>query len=163
VRNREKWQAVLLTLAVALLVPLGTTPTLAGPFSGMAGNWSGGGTLHRANGHNDRLRCRARYAVGNDGNKVNLNIRCASDSYKFDLTGYIINNGGTISGRWSEPNYNAAGTLTGRAGAGSISAHAIGNTFSALLSVSTKGTRQSVTIRPQEKEITRVSLSFRKN
>jgi hypothetical protein len=150
-------------LAVALAMLLGAASTLAGPFSDMAGSWSGAGTLHRAGGQNERLRCRASYAVGSDGNKVDLNIRCASDSYKFDFAGYIINSGGRVSGRWSEPNYNSAGTLTGRAAASSINAHAIGNTFSALLSVSTQGTRQSVTIRPQGKEITRVSLSFRKN
>jgi hypothetical protein len=150
-------------LAVALVMPLGMTPTLASPFNNMAGNWSGGGTLHRADGQNERLRCRARYDVKSDGNQVDLSIRCASDSYKFDLTGYIINRGGRISVQWSEPNYNSAGTLTGRAGAGSINAHAVGNTFSALLTVSTQGERQSVTIRPQEKQITRVSLSLRKN
>lgn len=93
---------------------------------------------------------------------MNLRITCASDSFKFDLSGYVTSSGGTISGQWSEPNYNSAGSLDGRAGDGRITAHAIGNTFSAMLSVNTQGNRQAVTIQPQETDITRVSLTFQK-
>lgn len=161
--SRTSWQLVIFTLGVALFVAQGAALALAGPFSDLAGSWSGEGTLYRASGQNERLRCRASYSVRRDGDHVDLSIRCASDSYKFDLTGYIINSGSAISGQWSEPNYNSAGTLTGRASVGSISAHAIGNTFSALLSVITRGTRQAVTIRLQEKDVTQVSIDFRRN
>jgi len=36
----------------------------SGPFAGMAGNWSGGGTVTLDDGSTERIRCRASYAVG---------------------------------------------------------------------------------------------------
>jgi len=39
----------------------------SGPFAGMAGNWSGGGTVTLDDGSSERLRCRATYAVGAGG------------------------------------------------------------------------------------------------
>jgi hypothetical protein len=143
-----------------LVVEHGAAPATAGPFSNMAGSWSGSGIVYLATGRNERLRCRASYGVERDGDQLNLSIRCASDSYKFDLTGYAISSAGAISGQWSEPNYNAAGTLSGRAGDGRISATAIGSTISAFLSVTTRGNRQSVTIRPEGTEITQVALTL---
>lgn len=116
----------------------------------------------RKDGASERLRCQARYDVGGSGEQMNLRITCASDSFKFDLTGYMTSTGGAVSGQWSEPNYNSTGSLEGRAGDGRISAHAVGNTFSAMLSVSTQGSRQSVTIQPQETDVTRVSLTFQR-
>lgn len=137
-------------------------PAFAGPFTELAGSWAGAGTLTRKAGTNERLRCQARYDVGNAGEQVNLRLTCASDTFKFDLTGYIISNGGAISGQWSEPNYNSSGSLDGRVSDGKIDAHAVGNTFSAYLIVGTQGNRQSVTIQPQETDVTRVSLTFQR-
>lgn len=151
-----------IVLGFATLLVTGVTPASAGAFSDLAGSWSGGGTLTRRDGNSERLRCLARYDVGRAGEQANLSIKCASDSFKFDLSGYIVNSAGTISGQWSEPNYNSTGSLDGRVGDGKINAHAIGNTFSALLSVSTRGNRQTVTIQPQETDVTRVSLSFQR-
>ena len=58
----------------------------SGPFAGMAGNWSGGGTVTLDDGSTERIRCRATYAVGAGGNGLNQTLTCASDSYKFDLS-----------------------------------------------------------------------------
>jgi hypothetical protein len=135
-------------------------PLLAGTFSDLAGSWAGEGTLTRKDGASERLRCQARYDIGGSGEQVTLRITCASDSFKFDLTGYLRSSGGAVSGQWSEPNYNSSGSMDGRASQGRITAHAIGNTFSAMLSVSTQGNRQTVSIQPQETDVTRVSLTF---
>lgn len=151
-----------LALAFSLLMAADTMPASAGPFSELAGSWAGAGTLTRRAGTNERLRCQARYDVGNAGEQVNLRLTCASDTFKFDLSGYILNTGGAISGQWSEPNYNSSGSLDGHVGDGKINAHAVGNTFSAHLAVVTQGNRQSVTIQPQETDVTRVSLSFQR-
>jgi hypothetical protein len=151
-----------LALAVALTLPQGAGTAAAGPFSGMAGNWSGGGLIAMSSGSRERLRCRASNSVDSDGNNINLAIRCASDSYKIDLSGYIKNSNGSLSGQWSETNYNSAGSLTGRASGNHFSAHAIGNTFSAMISMSGSGNQMSVSIRPQATEVRQVSLSFRK-
>jgi hypothetical protein len=151
-----------IVLSVSLMFKAGLGPALAGPFSDLAGSWSGAGTLTKKSSGNERLRCQARYDVGNNGEQVNLRITCASDSFKFDLTGYIVNNDGAISGQWSEPNYNSSGSLDGRVSNSKINAHAVGNTFSAHLVVATQGSRQSVTIEPQETDVTRVSLTFQR-
>lgn len=149
-------------VAVLSILAANGTPASAGAFNDLAGSWSGAGTLTRKSAGNERLRCQARYDVGSGGEQVNLRITCASDSFKFDLTGYMSNNSGTISGQWSEPNYNSTGSLDGRVSEGRINAHAVGNTFSAYISVNTQGNRQSVTIQPQETDVTRVALSFQK-
>lgn len=160
--RRTARKFVTIVLGLSALLATGAGPASAGAFSDLAGSWSGGGTLTRRDGNNERLRCLARYDVGRAGELANLSIKCASDSFKFDLSGYMVNSAGTVSGQWSEPNYNSSGSLDGRVSDGKISAHAIGNTFSALLSVSTRGNRQTVTIQPQETDVTRVLLSFQR-
>jgi hypothetical protein len=56
------------------------------------------------------------YDVGG-GDELRLNLRCASDSYNFDLASNAAYRGGEISGEWTETTRNASGTLEGR-GAG---------------------------------------------
>ena len=161
---RTTWAAAAIAIATAfLLAQAGTQTVAAGPFSNLAGSWSGGGHLTMEDGKRERLRCRASYSVGQDGDTVDFSIRCASDSYKFDLSGYLRNNNGAVSGQWSETNFNSAGTLSGRASGSQINAHAVGNTFSAGLSMTTSGSRQSVSIRPGATQVRQVSLSFQKS
>ena len=152
-----------LALAMGFLLVQGSAQALAaGPFSDLAGDWSGSGYITMSDGKRERLRCRAGYSVGQDGETVDIAIRCASDSYKFDLSGYLRNNNGSVSGQWSETNFNSAGTLSGRASGNSINAQAVGSTFSAGLSITTSGGRQSVTIRPGVTEVRQVALSFQR-
>ena len=155
-------RTALAIFGLSMLLAFSARSAWAGTFSDLAGSWAGAGTLTRKDGASERLRCQARYDIGGAGEQMNLRITCASDSFKFDLTGYVINDRGALSGQWSEPNYNSTGSLDGRASEGRITAHAVGNTFSALLTVNTHGNRQSVTIQPQETDVTRVSLSFQK-
>jgi len=132
----------------------------ASPFRAMAGSWAGGGTLSMQNGEQERLRCRAAYDVGGGGEQLRLNIRCASDSYNIDLSSDVAYRGGTISGQWSEASHNASGTIEGRASGDRIEAEARGETFSAGLSLTTRGNRQTVSIRPAGTEITGVDLEL---
>src|SRR5207248_734261 len=74
----------------------------SGPFAGMAGVWAGGGTVTLEDGSSERIRCRATYAVGAGGAGLNMNLLCASDSYRFDLTGNLISDRGVLSGTWGE-------------------------------------------------------------
>jgi hypothetical protein len=159
---RTAFGSTAFAFAIALLPALGGAPAIAGPFDGMSGNWSGSGHLSKSSGSRERLRCRANNSAGQGGNMLNFSIRCASDSFKFDLTGYIQSNNGAISGQWSEPNYNSAGTLSGRASGSRVNALAIGNTFSARISMNGGGNRMTVSIRPEATEIRQVSLSFSK-
>jgi len=126
----------------------------------LAGSWAGGGTLSMQSGEQERLRCRAAYDVDGSGAQLRLNIRCASDSYNIDLSSDVAYRGGAISGEWSEASHNASGTIEGRASGDRIEAMARGQTFSAGLSLITRGSRQMVSIRPEGTEITGVQLEL---
>jgi len=119
----------------------------SGPFAGMAGNWSGGGTVTLDDGSSERLRCRATYAVGAGGTGLNLSLTCASDSYKFILSSNVVAQGGALSGTWSESSRGISGNLEGRGGNGNFQVVANAPSFAANLSLATQGNRQSIVIR----------------
>src|SRR5881227_3320876 len=87
-----------------------------GPFTGFNGVWSGNGTVALSDGTTERIRCKADYKVDDTGLGLKQNLRCASDSYKFDLTSDVTSQGDRISGRWSEASRNIFGNLQGTAG-----------------------------------------------
>jgi hypothetical protein len=153
-----------LASAGALMIALGaiTYPTQAAmsPLAAMAGSWSGGGMLSMASGEQEPLRCRARYDVAGRGEALSLNLRCASASYNFDLASNVEYRGGTISGQWTEASHNASGSISGRASGDHVEAAARGQNFSANLSLTTRGNRQTVSIRPEGSDIRAVSLAL---
>jgi hypothetical protein len=149
-----------LLLAALSLAGGATYAAVSSPFAALAGSWSGGGVLSTSDGGQERLRCRANYDVDGPGNELRLNLRCASDSYNIDLAGNVEYRGGAISGEWTEASHNASGTISGRASGGHIEAAARGDSFSADLSLTTRGGRQFVSIRPQGTSITSVSLAL---
>ena len=137
-------------------------PAPAGTFTTLSGNWAGSGTVTMANGQQDRLRCIARYLVEQGGDRLNLNIRCASDNYKFDLVSTVVDHGGRLSGDWRETSRNASGTITGRSRGGRIEVTARSDMFTASMSLNTRTDRQSVTIVPEGTEVSKVSLTLSK-
>ena len=62
--RRQFWLSAIAALAFGAF----TIPAYAGPFSGLEGTWAGGGRILLDNGTHERIRCRASYAVGSDGN-----------------------------------------------------------------------------------------------
>jgi hypothetical protein len=130
------------------------------PFVAMAGTWSGGGVLNTTDGQQEQLRCRASYNVDGAGDQLRLNLTCASASYKFDLASEVEYRGGAIRGSWTEASRNASGTLSGRAAGDHVEAAARGDAFSANLSLTTRGGRQTVSIQPQGGSIASVSLAL---
>jgi hypothetical protein len=121
----------------------------SGPFAGMAGVWSGGGTVTLDDGSTERIRCRATYAVGNGGNGLNQSLTCASDSYRFNLSSNVVASGGSLSGTWSESSRGINGSLEGRGSNGNFQVVASAPGFSANISLRTTGNRQSVVIRAE--------------
>ena len=115
----------------------------------MAGVWSGGGTVTLDDGSTERIRCRETAAVGAGGAGLNLTLTCASDSYKFDLSGNVVSERGVLSGTWSEASRGVTGSLEGRGGNGNFEVVASAAGFNARLSVATRGSRQSVSIRAE--------------
>lgn len=147
-------------IVVAMCLPHGAVAAASSPFAAMAGTWSGSGTLTTTDGAQERLRCRAAYDVAGSGAALRLNLRCASESYNFDLAGNVEYRNGAISGSWSEATRNASGTISGQATGDHVDAAARGDNFSANLSLTTRGGRQSVSIRPQGTNVTGVSLAL---
>jgi hypothetical protein len=119
----------------------------SGPFAGMAGTWSGGGTVTLDDGSTERIRCRATYAVGSGGNGLNQSLTCASDSYRFNLSSNVVAQGSALSGTWSEATRGVSGTLEGRGSGGNFQVVANAPGFTANISLTTRGNRQSVVIR----------------
>ena len=150
--------AALLLLA-SLCLP-GAQAAVVSPFTALAGSWSGEGVLSTTDGGQERLRCRASYNVAPTGAELRLNLKCASESYNFDLASEVQYQDGAISGSWTEASRNASGTLSGRAAGDRIEAAARGQNFSANLSLTTRGSRQTVSIQPQGTNITAVSLAL---
>jgi hypothetical protein len=150
--------------AIALLVAsVSSTASYAqaGPFAGMAGYWSGGGTVTLDDGSTERIRCRASYAVGEGGRGLNQTLTCASDSYKFDLKTNVVAEGGAIRGTWSEGSRNVNGTIEGRGANGDFQVVASAPGFNANISLQTHGNRQSVLIKG-ENQFRSASISLKR-
>jgi hypothetical protein len=138
-------------IGASALVALGSMADAqsAGAFTGMAGVWSGSGTVSLDNGQSERIRCKATYAVSSDGTGLNQTLTCASDSYKFDLKSNVLAKAGVLSGTWSEASRNVSGSLEGRASSGQFDVVVSAPTFTANLSLTTQGNKQKVTIRSE--------------
>ncbi|GEO17569.1 hypothetical protein MAE02_52650 [Microvirga aerophila] len=137
-----------------------TQATSASPFAGFAGSWSGSGTVALSNGTTERLRCQATYAVASAGTNLRQNLRCASDSYNFELRTDINAEGGRVGGVWAETTRNMQGRISGRVSAGRIDAVAEGPGFSAGIAMAPQGARQAVSIRSQGTELSQVSVTM---
>ena len=162
-------QAQLLKRAVfatglALIASQGLAQRAAdSPFFGLSGYWSGGGTIAMTNGATERIRCKATYAVNSTGRALNQSLRCASDSYRLEISSNVIFEAGAISGTWSEATRNVSGTISGRATSAEIHATVAGGAFLATLDVRTHGDRQTVAITPHEgTDVASVSITLRK-
>ena len=137
----------LLFAAAAFFVASTSASYAQGVFTGLAGNWSGGGTVTLDDGSTERIRCRASYAVGAGGNGLNQSLTCASEAYKFNLSSNVISEGGVLSGTWSESSRGISGILQGRAVSGNFQVVASTAGFNASIALTTRGNKQSVMIR----------------
>ena len=132
-----------------------------GPFNGIIGIWGGSGTVTYASGTKERLRCRAQY-VQNDEDNLQQALKCASDSYNFQINAYFEHTDGAIRGRWEELVLEISGTVSGSAKLGSIDGTLHGPGFSAGFKVVTNGNRQQVRLETPDQEIRLVVIEVRK-
>jgi hypothetical protein len=135
---------VVFAAVLALVSPAQTQGS--GAFSDLAGNWTGGGSLKIGNNADESIRCRAQYRVGSNGATASIELRCASDSYKFELQSNVRFQNGEVRGDWSEKTRGAAGMVVGSIKGDRIAVRVEGQTFSALLSLTTRGDKQSIAI-----------------
>jgi hypothetical protein len=152
---------LIFALATLLVASVWGTASHAqsGPFAGMAGNWTGAGTVILDDGSTERIRCRASYAVGAGGNGLQQSLTCASDSYKFNIITNVMAQGSAVSGTWSETSRNIIGNIEGRSGGGNFQVVATSPGFSADISLTTRGNKQSVVIKA-ESQFRGVSISL---
>ncbi|MGD1038559.1 MAG: hypothetical protein ABR878_15585 [Roseiarcus sp.] len=132
----------------------------AGPFAGLSGSWTGGGSIRLSSGAVERLTCRANYVPGGGGDTLEQNLRCASQSYNFKLQIDLANNGGAILGSWNELTRRVQGGISGHGSKGLIQATVRGQAFSADVTVVTRGAQQSVNIRAPSGDLAMVSIDL---
>jgi hypothetical protein len=133
-------------VVAALVLSTSAGHAQARPFAGLDGSWSGSGTVSMSDGSSERLRCKAAYKVDSSGLALKQTLRCASDSYKFDLSSDVTSQGDRVSGQWSETNRNIFGSVQGTASGGKIDVMVEAPGFSASLLLRTSGNRQTVQI-----------------
>jgi hypothetical protein len=160
-----------LKAALPLLMALWGAPMLTSgavnaeataPFAGLSGRWLGDGSIVLTKGTTERLRCDATYKEGGGGESVDLKLRCASDSYRFDISISLVDTAGAVLGNWRESTENVDGGISGTASRGLIQVTARGQTFAAAVTVTTRGADQSVRIRAQSGELSQVSITLHK-
>ncbi len=133
-------------LGATVMLSMSAALAGAGPFEGLAGVWTGRGTIQLEDGSTEKIRCKATYAVSGDANGLNQTLLCASDSYKFELRSHVLARNGALSGDWHETSRNVSGTLEGRAGNGQFNVDVSAPAFTAKLKLKTNGNRQDVVI-----------------
>jgi hypothetical protein len=155
------WQSIKVAgVGAALMMSVSAGNAQSGPFAGFDGTWSGNGTVSLSDGSTERIRCRATYKVDGSGSGLQQSLRCASDSYKFDLSSNVTTQGpDRIIGTWNEASRNINGNLQGRAGGGQIEVMVEAAGFAATLNLTTRGNKQSVSI-SSKGEIRGVSINM---
>lgn len=133
----------------------------SGPFAGLDGAWNGTGTVTLSDGNSERIRCRASYKVAGGGQAMQQTLRCASDSYKFDLSSNVTSSGDNVTGSWAEASRGVNGSVTGRANPGQINVLVEAAGFAANLTVATRGNKQTVAM-SSKGEIKSVNITMTK-
>jgi len=153
--------------AVAGLLLVGAGPRDArsepGPFSALNGSWSGVGTIKKSNGGSERIRCRSAFEPTGAVN-LSLRLRCASDSYNFDLTAGVAYQGGAISGSWQESTRNVNGGISGHSASEGRQVEAVAQTIGVTSNITliTRGNHQSVSILTPGAEVPEIIVSLEK-
>ena len=146
---------------VADLTLLGSGSAFAGAFDDYAGTWSGNGSITIADSGTERIRYRGVFTVDAAGNGLHQNIKCASDSFKFELASNVEAIGSRITGSWSEATRNVNGSLDGTISGSDITALVQTNGYAATFNVSTRGGKQNINI-ASKGEIRAVTMSLSK-
>jgi hypothetical protein len=146
---------------LTLMTVLSIAPACAQQsFDNVAGSWSGSGSMKPSDGPRERVRCKVDYIIKNAGQSVKLNLRCASDAYKMELSANIDQNGNTLSGNWFESQYRQGGKVSGKNDNGLIEAKVESDTITALLTVRTKANRQSFVMESPGAWVSQVSIDL---
>ncbi len=154
------FRAVLLICSLALP---SSASAQNGPFAAYAGSWAGNGVVTASNGNTERIRCRAHYSLAQRDTDLNQQLRCASDSYHFDVNSVLLADPeGRIRGTWEETTRRASGSVSGQLAGSVVTGHVAGTGFTAEIMVTLRGDRQSVRLTPSGADITSVAIELRR-
>lgn len=102
----------------ALLVVM--TPTFASA-EGLAGSWSGGGSVTLPSGATERARCKVSFR--REGKSYGMNAVCASSSARVSQSASLEQVGANrYAGNFTNEEYNVSGTINVTVNGGSLSA-----------------------------------------
>ncbi len=151
-------------LAAGLLIALSTpliTPAAhaAGAFANFSGSWSGSGQMRLEGGRTEALRCKAYYSDKSGGTSLGISLRCASSASKVELRANLVANGSRVTGDWEERQFNVGGRASGSASGSSISL-SINGGLNGSMSVTTNGSRQSVSISTQNSALKGIQIGL---
>jgi hypothetical protein len=152
-------------LIAAIAMPRPPASAADGFFAEFPGNWSGAGTLKPENGAAERIRCNANYRAGSAPNEISLQLRCASDSYNFDLVGeFAVDGQNQVNGRWTERSRSVGGTAVGNKSGDRLQLLVESAGFSAELVMITRNKHQSVIIDSHGAgQVVKASISLNKS
>jgi hypothetical protein len=159
--NAPYFAAAALTAGL-LSFAIETSQAADGLLAQFAGSWTGAGKITVQNGSSERIRCRSSNGHNTSGNAMSMNLRCASDSYRFELASDINSDGNNISGSWNETTRGVVGSLSGKVNGNNIQATANAVGFNASLAIRSSGGSLTVLIRSPGSEISEVAISMTK-
>jgi hypothetical protein len=145
------------------LLCLGALPSFAEtPFANMSGKWAGSGRITMSDGSSEPIKCRATYTAGKGGVTLGQTLRCASDSYKFNVTSNVSADGNALSGQWTETTYNLVGTFTGTVKGNKIEGKVRGSGLMVGVALVSTGNKQEGRFLSQGTEMREVRISLTK-
>jgi hypothetical protein len=141
-----------------------STAKSSGPFTSLAGSWSGSGQARLDGGRSETLKCRASYTDRNDGAGLGISLRCAGAATgSIDLRASLASSGGRVSGSWEERQYNASGSVSGQVSGNRISVSINGGGLKGTMNVTTNGGSQSVNISTDGGTLKGISIGLSRN
>ncbi len=136
------------------------------PFTKFGGNWTGSGLIYLSNGTKEKIRCRAGFTPADLMNLVSLKLelRCAGDSYNFEIRSELNYASGAVTGSWTEMSRGINGQVTGTVNDEKINAVAESQTFQATIElISQSESKQQVRITSPGSEMTDVLIGLNRS
>ena len=131
-------------------------------FTKFVGNWIGNGKIFLSSGKQENIRCRGTFSPNEvvAGVGMKLELRCANETFNFELQSEINYNGTQVSGNWTERSRGLNGTISGSMKGDEINAVVESQTFTAMMDLINNGDKQQVRITSPGSEMSDVLIGL---
>lgn len=126
------------------------------------GRWTGWGAVKLDSGESEKVKCVATYFLEDGSSGLRQNLRCASPSYKIDVSASLKVANGSVSGIWQERTNQSSGPVTGKHDDAGFNVSVKGETFTAQMAISTTACKQTIRISPKGLGIARIQIDLGK-